>query len=336
MFIVLEGTDASGKTSLTEAVRTELTTRFPNTPVELFHKGKPEELTRSWVLADYVLAIEHENLFKQIYLSDRWHWGEITYAPKFRPDTDKDGYGLLGQAGWRWVELFMASRGIAQFWLYQPLEVIQRRLEVRGDDFVNSSDLSEILSQYHIARRVSIGTAMLTPKPDSLGELPELAKLIVNTAEEVSAIASSLEAFPQYIGVPKPKVLLIGDRPNVNKKHGYETSLPFTPLDGNSGEYLLTSLPGEFWKEIGLININDQEPGVIRSLWKALGEPPIIALGRLAEKGLTRQGFTDEEYCVLPHPQWVRRFANSRKSEYGLAIARLATTKDKEDKWILR
>ena len=336
MFIVLEGTDASGKTSLTEAVKQELTTRFPDMPIEQFHKGKPGELTRNWVLDDYVFSIEQENLFKQICLSDRWHWGEITYAPKFRPGTNTDGYGLLGQAGWRWVELFMASRGIAQFWLYQPLEVIQRRLEVRGDDFVDTSDLSEILSQYHIARRASIGTAMLTPAADSLDVLPELAKMIVDAAQEVADSAIALEVFPQYIGVPKPKALLIGDRPNINKKYSHTTNLPFTPLDSNSGEYLLTSLPDEFWKEIGLININDQEPGVIRSLWKALGEPRIIALGRLAEKGLTRQGFTDEEYCVLPHPQWVRRFANSRKSEYGQAIARLATTNDKEDTWILR
>lgn len=336
MFIVLEGTDASGKTSLTEAVNRELVTRFPETPVEIFHKGKPEELTRRWVLNDYVLSIENENTFRQVCLSDRWHWGEITYAPKFRPDTNKDGYGLLGQAGWRWVELFMASRGIAQFWLYQPLEVIQRRLEVRGDDFVDSSDLSEILSQYHIARRASIGTAMLTPSADSLDELPQLAKQIVDVAQQVSDEALPLERFSDYVGVPRPKVLLIGDRPNVNKKRGQETDLPFMPVDGNSGEYLLTSLPDEFWKEIGLINVNDQEPGVIRSLWKSLGEPTVIVLGRLAEKGLTRQGFTDEEYCVLPHPQWVRRFANSRKSEYGQAIARLATTKDKEDTWILR
>lgn len=336
MFIVLEGTDASGKTSLTEAVKQELNSRFPDSPIELFHKGKPGELTRNWVLDDYVFSIERENLFKQICLSDRWHWGEITYAPKFRPSTNIDGYGLLGQAGWRWVELFMASRGIAQFWLYQPLEVIQRRLEVRGDDFVNTSDLSEILSQYHIARRASIGTAMLTPAADSLDALPELARIIVDAAEEVSSMASPLEAFPQYIGVPKPKVLIVGERPNVKKKYGHQTDLPFVPLDGNSGEYLLTSLSDSFWKEIGLVNIKGEKSGVIRSLWNALGQPAIAALGDEAGKRLARQGFTNEEYSVLPTPRWVRHFADSSKSEYGQAIARLATTKDKEDKWILR
>jgi hypothetical protein len=336
MFIVLEGTDASGKTSLTEAVKHELAERFPDTPVETFHKGKPEELTRRWVLNDYVLSIENENTFKQICLSDRWHWGEITYAPKFRPDTNKDGYGLLGQAGWRWAELFMASRGIAQFWLYQPLEVVERRLAARGDDFVDVSDLSDILSQYHIARRVSIGTTMLSPDAESLDELPALATQIVDRAVAVSEQAEKLQHFPGYVGVPNPRALLIGDRHNETKRYGKETDLAFMPVDGNSAEYLLTSLPDSFWKEVGIINVNDQPFGAVRKLWEALGNPPVVALGRLAEKGLAKQGFTEDEYSVLPHPQWVRRFANSKKMEYGQAIARLATTKDKEDEWILR
>lgn len=336
MFIVLEGTDASGKTSLTEAVKHELTTRFPDTPVQLFHKGKPEELTRRWVLNDYVLSMEHEDFSKQICLSDRWHWGEITYAPKFRPSTNTDGYGLLGQAGWRWTELFMASRGITQFWLYQPLEVIERRLAARGDDFVDVSDLSDILSQYHIARRASINTVMLSPDADSMDKLPDLAKQIVDTAQQASGRASNLEPYPGYIGVPRPKVLLIGDRHNATKKYGHETDLPFMPVDGNSGEYLLTALPDEFWKQVGLINVNDQDHRIVRTLWEDLGEPPVIALGRLAEKGLIKNGFSEDEYSVLPHPQWVRRFANSRKLEYGQAIARLANTNDKEDTWILR
>lgn len=336
MFIVLEGTDASGKTSLTEAVKQELATRFPERPIEIFHKGKPEELTRRWVLNDYVLSIENEDLFEQVCLSDRWHWGEITYAPKFRPATNKDGYGLLGQAGWRWTELFMASRGITQFWLYQPLEVIERRLEARGDDFVDVSDLSEILSQYHVARRASIATTMLSPAADSLDQLPQLASQIVDQALQVSTQAAKLRHFPGYVGVVNPRVLLIGDRHNETKRYGKETNLAFMPVDGNSAEYLLTSLPDSLWKEVGIINVNDQEAGTVAQLWEALGRPHIVALGRLAEKGLTRDGFTEDSYSVLPHPQWVRRFANSTKMDYGQAIARLATTKDKEDEWILR
>ena len=41
--------------------------------------------------------------------------------------------------------MFMASRGMAQFWLYQPLDVIQYRLRGRGDDFVSEEDLEVII-----------------------------------------------------------------------------------------------------------------------------------------------------------------------------------------------
>jgi thymidylate kinase len=39
MFIVIEGTDASGKSSLIAAVEHELNERFATTPMRLFTKG---------------------------------------------------------------------------------------------------------------------------------------------------------------------------------------------------------------------------------------------------------------------------------------------------------
>jgi len=334
MFIVIEGTDASGKSSLTEAVAEELSLRF-TTPITSFHKGKPEEETRRWVLKDYVTSIENESFYNMISLADRWHWGEITYAPLKRPHTDKDGYGLLGAAGWRWVELFMASRGIQQFWLYQPLGVIEDRLKARGDDYIMPDELPFILGQYHKAAEQVIGLVKLQPAPDSLEQVPILAKEIVDVALSRAELAKPLDDYKPYVGSPRPKVLLVGDRHNATKRHGHETNLPFMPVDGNSGEYLLTALPDSDWKDVGLININDH-PELIRPLWEALGCPPIVALGRLAERGLIKQGFTDSQYNVAPHPQWVRRFANARKQEYGEALIRLAGATDKEDKWILR
>jgi hypothetical protein len=337
MFITIEGTDASGKTSLIEAVATELRTRYPEQEITQFHKSKPEELTRRWVLNDYVNSIEAIDWSTRVALSDRWHWGEITYAPKYRPATNKDGYGLLGKAGWRWVELFMQSRGIAQYWLYQPLDVIEARLAARGDEFVKVEDLREILAQYEIANQVSVIRSKIQPPADSLDKIPSIAKLIVDDAEQVAACVKPLSAFPYYIGAHKPKVLLVGDRHNATKRYGKETDLPFMPVDGNSAEYLLNSLPGDLWKNVGIVNINDgTNAESFETLWNVLGKPPVVVLGRLAEKTLTQMLFSQDNYVVLPHPQFVRRFANNHQSEYGDAIARLATTMDKEDKWILR
>ena len=336
MFIVIEGTDASGKTSLIEAVYQEMQQRLPGAQIKTFHKGKPEELTRRWVLNDYVNSIEHINWFRAAGLSDRWHWGEITYAPKYRPATNNDGYGLLGKAGWRWTELFLRSRGVAQFWLYQPLEVIEARLSTRGDEFVEVQDLREILAQYEIANKVSMNERV-QPEPDSISEIPALARYIVDRAELIADDAAHLEMFPYYIGGPRPKVLLVGDKHNATKRYGKETDLAFMPVDGNSAEYLLEALPEDLWRDVGIININDGDnKQSFNALWTMLGFPKIIVLGRLAEKTLSSIPVDEHYYSVLPHPQFVRRFANKRQEEYGEAIARLATTDTKEDKWILR
>jgi hypothetical protein len=338
MFIVVEGTDASGKTSLIEAIYSELQSRYPGQIIQRFHKGKPADLTRRWVLNDYVNSIETTNWSESVALSDRWHWGEITYAPKYRPVTNKDGYGLLGKAGWRWVELFMQSRGIAQYWLYQPLDVIEARLEARGDEFVEVKDLRNILAQYEIANSVSIIRSKVQPPAQSLEKINSIAKFIINDAEHVAKCAKPLAEFPYYIGAHKPSILLVGDRHNTTARYGKETNLPFMPVDGNSGEYLMNALPDDLWKNVGIVNINDgQNWQSFEELWKILGTPPVAVLGRLAEKTLSKVFSTSLPYAVLPHPQFVRRFANNHQVEYGEAIARLSeNTMDKEDKWILR
>lgn len=338
MFIVIEGTDASGKSTLIDAIHEQLVSRYGADQIALFHKGKPEEPTRRWVLKDYVTSIEKQNWFRHIALSDRWHWGEVTYAPKYRPETNKDGYGLLGQAGWRWVELFLQSRGVAQHWLYQPLEVIQARLEARGDEFVKVDDLAEILDQYHVAARDSVLTGVYSPGADSLKEIDALASTIIDNALAVEDSARALELFPYYIGSPTPRVLLVGDERNIVKRYGEETTLPFMPVDGNSAEYLLTSLPDELWQDVGIININDGDnKNSFKALWQTLGFPPIAVLGRLAEKTLAKLPVDEHYYTVLPHPQYVRRFFNRTKEEYGQAIKRVADGIDKkEEQWTLR
>ena len=332
MFIAIEGTDASGKTSLCEEVVRQLKERGP---VETPHKGRPAEETRRWALHEYAIAIERRNFTEEHIVADRWHWGEVTYAPLKRPHTCvEDEYGLLGIPGWRWVEMFMASRGMAQFWLYQPLDVIQSRLRGRGDDFVSEEDLEVILKLYEKAA-LSVHTleAMITPKPNSFDDIPRLAARIIETAEEVAQSVKHLVPFPEYIGAPAPTALLVGD----NRNNKDVTILPFMPVDKNSGDYLMSALPKTLWREIGIINSDDVFGDRCMDLWEALGSPTVIALGRKAAVRLKMFGIPDEDVIVVPHPQYVRRFHHHDRVEYGNAIERfIHIGADKEDKWILR
>lgn len=338
MFIVIEGTDASGKSTLVDEIKKNMAVAQPHKPLDFFHKGKPEEMSRRWVLYDYVNSIQNRDCVSTNAIADRWHWGEVTYAPLKRPAYNKDGYGLLGLAGWRWTEMFLASRGIAQFWMYQPLEVIQKRLSSRGDDYVSVDELEKIFELYKFAVGNTMSLAdILMPDEDSINDVPYLANFVVKKAQAIAREALALSEFPEYIGPVKPEVLLVGDTRNIKKDYGHETILPFMPVDGNSGDFLLTALDNDMWKTTGLVNINDTNMQTrFTRLWTVLGTPKIICLGRLAEKGIRKTGISENDYCVVPHPQHVRRFYYSKRDDYGQAIARISETMDKGDPWILR
>jgi len=337
MFIVVEGTDASGKTSLISAVENEVKRRYPDRKITMSHKGRPLEETRRWVLHEYVTSCEDINFIDETIISDRWHWGEITYAPLKRAHTNIDGYGLLGKSGWRWTELFLLSRGIAEFWLYQPLEIVKSRLGSRGDDFVAVGELQEIIGQYEVAAALSASlTDKLTPDSESLDKVNELAAQVVDVAEKKLNEARFTRRYKNYIGSPNPDALLVGDRRNIVERYGEETQLPFMPVDGNSGEFLLSALPDTFWRNVGIVNANDFEVN-LHDLWLDLNRPRIVVLGRLAEKAIMRTEINPKHYDVLPHPQYVRRFHNKDKEIYGQAIEKSAYNNlEKDSPWILR
>jgi hypothetical protein len=235
MFIVIEGTDASGKSTLVDAVVSELTGQRSTAGAIQYHKGAPKEFTRKGVLSEYVEDIQDFNWFSATAVADRWHWGEVTYAPIKRRHTNIDGFGLLGVAGWRWTEMFLRARGITQFWLYQPLEIIQQRIRERGDDFVEEHELEHILSLYSYAFDNTMSCIKLQPSNGGLDQVANLARDVISYAKTLQSEVQHLERFTWYIGSPKPKALLVGDERNDET----DTMLPFKPSGANSADYLL-------------------------------------------------------------------------------------------------
>ena len=324
MFIAIEGSDGAGKTSLLAAIEAELVRQSPDVQITRHHKGRPPEETRRCLLHEYAISLENEDLLQSVHLADRWHWGERTYAPIKRPHTNKDGYGLLGIAGWRWVELFMQSRGMAQFWLYQKLDVIKARVAERGDDFVDVSELEEIYDAYIEASKVAILAETVIPGNATIDELPAFAAHIIDTAKAAAQRASALRRFPRYIGAVRPKVLLVGDERNITEEYGEETILPFMPVANSSGSFLLSALPENLWRHVGIVNGTEMDSYELHELHKTLGSPRIAALGRGAEKAILRTTIHVDDYATIPHPQFVRRFRNSDLADYGLQIQKIS------------
>lgn len=292
------------------------------------HQGAPKEHTRRSVLQDYVLEWEwYRPGGQNAILADRWHWGELTYAPVYRPSTNKDGFGLLGVSGWRWVEMFLASRAALIVRLDADDAELTRRFDDRGDDHVTDhGDLWSIAGNYRAAQEYS-PAARLEIDTTHVDESPiDLDKIWYKALENEELARQICEITPQYIGNLRPDVLLVGDERNVTKAHGHETILPFMPVDSSSGIYLLESLPDDLWRRVGIVNGNDMD-GHLRVLWEALGRPRPVALGRNAEKALKTAEFNEAEYDVVSHPAFTRRFKHADKTKYGQDIADAASRK---------
>jgi thymidylate kinase len=325
MMILVEGVTCSGKTMFTARLYRYL--REFNT-VELLHRSRPEERTRRWVLTDYVLNVEdYIPSGEYDILADRWHYGEVTYAPLYRPETNKDGFGLLGRSGWRWVELFLLSRGAIVIRLDADDDVLVQRLHNRGDDDVNDEqELLTLAQSYRETNRYSPSTVLQldTSRIDVVDV--QLDEYYFAALQAETAAKTILDVTHDYVGNPRPDVLLVGDRRNITKKYGEETRLPFMPVDQSSGVYLMESLPEDFWPQVGLVNGNDVRAS-LRDLWEALGRPRPVALGNPAARALTQAGFDEIEFTRLRHPAFVRRFRHTDQVEYGESIMAAAEKK---------
>jgi hypothetical protein len=336
VFIAIEGPTCSGKTTLHEALLKH--SGISDSP-DLVHMSKPEALTRRWALNEYVNKWQRRKPQAGDLVADRWHFGEVTYAPIYRPDTDQDGFGLLGKAGWRWTEMFLASRGAVIGQLRADNDTLIERLEERGDDHVqNVPDLLRVSSLYEIARRESMNVAAVHDTSPSETDDEKYAAFVDSLVEEAQrrqeAARKITARWPKYTGTLTPQILLVGDTRNLGKdnKHRNETILPFMPVDNNSGEFLINALPDMTWRTVGMINA--QEVIHIDKLHKALGKPQIIALGDNAHKHLTdNYAFGDGVVMKLPHPQWVRRFKNGHQKDYGRAIVDLSANGEADLSW---
>lgn len=335
MFIIVEGPDGSGKSCLVDAILKQAEAAHPDREIVHYHMGRPEEETRLWVLNQWAASVEMVDWTDgYVVVADRWHWGEVTYAPIKRPHTCQDEYGLLGVGGWRLVELMLLSRGAAQLVVMQPPSVLARRVGARGDDFVKVEELEKIHALYMSGIAKSARVELLAPDADSMHAVADLAARALSVAKEREDSVKSVAQFPMYIGAPRPRVLLVGDKRN----DPTGPILPFYPAKGNSGDYLLSNLPDPFWKTVGIVNGTELCSSQLSMLWHVLGKPRVVALGRMAEKSVSRaKEIPQARVNVVPHPQYVRRFHHRDGQEYGRAIERLSNIgKEEKDRWTLR
>lgn len=315
--LCLEGVDGSGKSTLASALSSALRDRGDTDATEIIniHRGP---LNRS-PLNEYALDIESALQAEKIIIADRWHLGENVYGPLYR------GKSRMSTGQFRWIELFLQTYGATLVHVTQPLEVIRSRLAARGETFLKPEHYSTVINKFHdVFKQTALGSVEVSPTGDVSGDVEK----VLTAYDYYRARPCGIYAkYLSVVGDSIPQMLLVGDERGGKPPH--RTTRALMATGGNSGDYLLSSLPEKIWKNIALANSLDEGENIV-DLVADLFDPPVVALGFKAHERLNHYGIA---HGAVPHPQYIRRFYHSKKNAYGQLIVDAAMRGEQKLSW---
>jgi hypothetical protein len=286
--IVVEGPDLAGKTTLVQ----NLVSHLMN--VEMLRQGPPPRDVD--ILEHYLRPIQRwcydPMLVRPKWLVlDRWHVGELFYGPLLR------GGSRLTRQQADYIDMVLQTFGCNFTYVTQPPSVLQRRWDLRGDGMIKREWLADLYHEY---------TGWMDQRPHW--------DVYTESHFRFAGFGPAPLAGP-YIGPVRPKVLLLGDERNDPR-----FIFPFVPARATSGHWLMGALrDGNVnHMDVGIMNACEVSSRELHTQWLALGEPPVVALGRKAEKAWKNTGHMLTVY--VNHPQYERRFHYLRMKEYGQKI----------------
>jgi len=218
-----------------------------------------------------------------------------------------------------------AKGGITIHTTGDAVRILERANE-RGEDYIRLTpeDIQDILDSFDEVRfRTDTVTHGGTTSFDYVKGIPELmADDIVATAFTRSRAAERVALVTDEIvgDTSDCNVLIVGESPS-----DHILRLPFAPRPGSAGEFLMKSLRALGASHVALANAikSDGEPENLASLWYELGQPTLVALGRIAHDALGEAGL---EHGWLQHPKFAKRMHKDTRPRYagvlGLAILR--------------
>lgn len=322
MFIFLEGVDGSGKSSLATEIARQLREKYPLDEVSERHSGPLD----SDPIDEYAFSLEfYVPGSGRHIVADRWHWGEMVYGPIYR------GGSAMNDPTFFWIDAYLSAKGAYGVLVTNTLETINQRLESRGEDFLQPEHVSAVISAFDAVASTSTSHC-LTVQVGETTPTDVLARDIILRAEELEERAHDIyESSSSYVGTPNPKYLLVGDKRGGQAP--YVTDGAFFPVSGNSAVYLWNALLTEdAYKDIALVNAREECSllELIDHITSKSVSLRILALGAEASKVLTSLGVS---HGKVPHPQFVRRFHNSKQAEYGALIYSTIESQEDKSKW---
>ncbi len=313
-YIVLEGPDGVGKTTLANEIASD--THWP-----IVHCGPPEKLAwKEWI---------GKTLVEGPAIFDRLHVGSIAYAGAFRSMFD-----VYDHENWL-VEGWLMSRGCTLIWCNVSSQVQEKNLGEgdRGENAMYEAadkrrQVRTLYSDYfgnvlHVRSHI---------KPWVYDYTVQGRDLMVNTAIMEVETREGLIPEPPCLGnTVNPRIVFVGDRQHgltKTQKHMKEYSFGQAYLDrvrrkvgpeqvatfgGVSGRYLhmCLTMSGLKMDEYCIFNSQNwtwkdpfEDPNIRRIIKNA---ERVVALGREAELAVAR-AHIGRSYEMIPHPQFWKRF----------------------------
>ena len=224
MFIVLEGNDGSGKSSLVQTLADEFRRLPMVTPgkvkVNVQHIGPPKSIRPDQSVQDYADQ-ERDRLMAMItcydaedpdllYVYDRFHSGSAAYGPLYRPGANLDEeFGQLGREYFEEIERALADRGALTIYLTPSVSTLLKRTDAgNGRDEFLDKDLHEV-DEYRTAQRRVVAAQNAMPRAQANGDPSAVAAVERQIALAQLEVAQIYEAL---VGIRRGQLLAISDR----------------------------------------------------------------------------------------------------------------------------
>ena len=282
MLLLLEGVDGSGKSTLAQQLQEAL----PG--VSYTHHG-PYKGYSGGELASAVMSSMRPAFVGVDTVVDRCWLSEPIYAEVFRKQPSR-----LSTAHVRMLERAALTRSAVIVLCQPPFEVCARAFTSGREEMMSEvKDLRRVYDRYALGPKSEVPIVKYDYTTDSMDDLLKRIKFTIE------------------IAYPEPKVILIGDRPNLRTQDQLPYHVPFVTFSGRGcSDWLAEKLEEGGIKEADLDWYNaydDKDTPLDVSALPA--DLPVVALGRHAEEWCKEAGVS---HARCPHPQVHKKFHSEK------------------------